>query len=156
MKPKRWLFFLGVLIAGLAFLARRFANAKATGLDRTQAQELLTVMQAAYGSTLGAFEPSGDQLTVFDERDATAATDAEALRKTFEALESRLAAHVAPSVKAFVEAIAAAQLQIMAFAINRKNRGLPDAVQNEAEHDDRQAFRRQTEPIYKELVTAFS
>jgi hypothetical protein len=156
LKFSRLLIVLGLI--GLAFvaLARRRGGGGRTGLDAAQGQELLAAVKASYASTLAAFDPSGDELGAFAERDARAAADAEALQRTFERVKPALRTGIVPSVTAFADAVAEAQVQIMAFAINRKNRGLPDAAQSEAEGDDLRSFETGTKGLYQQLVSAFS
>ena len=122
--------------------------------DDLQARQLLALVSAAYTSTVNAFDPSGDESSDFDERDAKAAEDAQALQRTFEFAQNTLPAPLQVVCHELVEHVTAAQLQIMAFAINRKNRGFPDSVQAEAEGEDRKQFKRDVEPLYKQLITA--
>jgi len=145
-----------MIVVGVSVLARRWWNGRATGLDPQQTGELLSVVQAAYDSTLAAFAVGGDKPSLFDECDARAAADAERLQRVYGTLAPAVAPRLAPLLAAFVDAVSAAQLQIMAFAINRKNRGLPDGAQTEAEVEDRNAFERRARPIYAQLRAAFS
>jgi len=67
-----------------------------------------------------------------------------------------LSARLQPLATALVDAVASAQVQLMAFAINRKNRGLPDAAQAKAEDTDRRTFVETVGPVYRRLVEALS
>jgi hypothetical protein len=151
---KYWIAAFGVL-ATLVVIGRKLAG-KATGLDRAQAGELLGAIRSAYASTLLAFDASGDEAIDFNQRDARAAADAQNLERAFAAAKPALSAKFAPAVAAFVDAVSAAQVQLMAFAINRKNRGLPDAAQTELENNGRRAFKRETQPVYEQLIGALS
>jgi len=127
-----------------------------TGLSASQARELLSIVQSAYASTLAAFDSSGVDASDYESRDARAAADAEALQRTLDAMQPKLAADLRETLRAFIERVASAQLQIMAFAINRKNRGWPDSAEAQAETSDLNEFKQAAEPLYSRLVGAFA
>lgn len=154
MKSKRFVVILGILAAVVAFVARRVLAQKATGLASGQAREFRAAIEAAYASTLAAFGANGDSDPAALEERAKA--DAQALESAFEAVRPALSERLAPAVASFVESITAAQVQLMAFAINRKNRDPNDPAQAELERDDRTAFKRITEPLLAQLVSALS
>lgn len=126
------------------------------GADASHSPELLRAAVAAYTSTLAAFDSTGDEATDYAGRDARAAEDAAALQRALDAVLPGLTPDLRQASQAFVDNIASAQLQIMAFAINRKNRGLPDSAEAEAEKSDLKEFKRSTEPLYKRLVGTLS
>jgi hypothetical protein len=148
-----------LIVAGLIGFAVRAAlqwirARKESGLDGDQAKTLVAAIRAAYDSTVQAFETSGDGDG--DARDERAASAAEALRRTVDAMKPALSPRLQPLVTSLVDALATAQVQIMAFAINRKNRGVPDAAQTKAEDADRQAFVETAGPIYQRLLAGLS
>ncbi|MDQ2907752.1 MAG: hypothetical protein M3R44_00195 [Candidatus Eremiobacteraeota bacterium] len=151
---------VAVAVLGAKFLTgsigSKRADAGAGSLSTAQTDELIGVVQAAYESTLAAFDPSGDEATDYEVRDARASSDADALQRTLDAVRSGLKSDLAQVSQAFADNIASAQLQIMAFAINRKNRGLPDSAQAEAETSDLKDFKRNAEPLYQRLVSALT
>jgi hypothetical protein len=138
-----------------ALVVRLLRNGQKAGLDQAAAAELLSSIQAAYGSTLAALDAAGTS-DEFDARDARAAADAARLERTFEGCRNELTARLLPSVSTFVDCVRAAQVQIMAFAVNRKNRGLPDAAQAAAEAADRRSFRREAAPLVAALAATLS
>jgi predicted component of type VI protein secretion system len=152
MKWLRRLIVAGLIGLALRAVARWVGARKDSGLDPDQAMRLLAAIRAAYDSTIRALEPSADG----DARDAKAASDAEALRAVVDAVKPRLSARLQPLATALVDAVASAQVQIMAFAINRKNRGLPDAAQTKAEDADRRTFVETVGPVYRRLIEALS
>ncbi|MBV9103401.1 MAG: hypothetical protein JO060_07400 [Candidatus Eremiobacteraeota bacterium] len=156
MKTLRWILpsALGLIVA--AILLGRIARTRAIGISSAQAQRLVSLLQAAYASTVAALEPTAVDASDFDERDARAASDAEALRQGFDEVRSTLAPGLSSAVAAFVDHIITARVQIAAFAINRKNRGLPDAAQAEAETEDRRNFQQNAQPVLSHLVAALS
>ncbi len=154
MKWLRRLIVAGLIGLAVRAVVRWIGARKQTGLDGDQAQALIAAIRVAYDSTVQAFETSGD--SDGDARDARAAAAAEALRTTADALKPALSARLQPRVASLVDAVATAQVQIMAFAINRKNRGVPDAAQTKAEDADRQAFVETAGPIYQRLVEGLS
>ncbi|MEO6990133.1 MAG: hypothetical protein ABI346_08755 [Candidatus Baltobacteraceae bacterium] len=156
MKSKRVIVLFGILAAVVAYLVRQVRSAAATGLDQAQNRRLLAAIQAARASTMAAFDSNAPDASQAEARDQKAAADAGALCRAFEDLQPLLRPRIGPVVASFVETIAAAQLQIMAFAINRKNRGNPDATQIEAERNERAEFRQKAEPLVASLVQALS
>lgn len=121
-------------------------------LDLDHVRDLRVAVEHGYDSTIAAFATSGDDAQ-YEARDARAEADAQQLRETFERLRAQLAPELAIACEALVERVSGAQMKLMAFAINRKNRGLPDGAQVEAEASDRKAFRQEIEPIYAHLKT---
>ena len=153
---KRFVVFLGIVSAALAFVGRYVAGQKASGLNSVQQRELLAAVHAAHASTLAAFEPSGEDSGDFEARDARAAADAAVLERAYATTRPAVAAWLLPTVTSFVETVTAAQVQIMAFAINRKNRGLPDSAQADAERDDGAQFKRAAAPLLARLAEVLS
>ena len=155
---KRMLTILMALAAGTlaTMLGLRYARLKATGLASEQAREIIDAIRRCYESTLAALDPNPAEGTTFEQRDARATADAERLRRVVNGLRPVLNPRLMVSVESFVDSITSAQVQIMAFAINRKNRGLPDAAQSEAEQQDRRAFQQTAEPIVEQLTKALS
>lgn len=156
-----------VLIAALAaaaygvkslldFVQTKQSDGKARDLPTSQARELLSAVQAAYASTLAAFDSTGEDATDYEARDARAAADAQELQRVLETVRSDLAPDLLQASESFNDNIASAQLQLMAFAINRKNRGLPDSAETEAETYDRKEFKENTEPLYSRLIDALT
>ncbi len=127
-----------------------------SGLSTAEARELVGVLEAAYASTLAAFDPTADEPTDYEARDVRASADAVALQRTLDTVRAGLTSELAEVSQAFADNVAAAQLQIMAFAINRKNRGLPDSAEAEAETTDLNDFKRLAEPLYHRLVSALA
>ncbi|MBC5800990.1 MAG: hypothetical protein GIW94_13625 [Candidatus Eremiobacteraeota bacterium] len=121
-----------------------------------RAGELLGAVQAAYASTLAAFDTTGGETTDYEGRDARASADAQALQRILETIRSELAPDLLQTCESLSDNIASAQLQLMAFAINRKNRGLPDSAETEAESFDRNEFKQNTEPLYNRLIAALT
>ncbi len=153
------------LLAVPAFFALRSAFLKTRAaaevqetvgsIDEEQRRRLREAVENGYASTVAAFATSGENAD-YEARDARAEQDAERLQQTFSAVRSDLAPELASACEAMVERVASAQLQLMAFAINRKHRGLPDGAQAEAEIDDRKAFTREIEPLYERLKASLS
>ncbi len=106
-------------------------------------REVLAAVGKAYESTWLAFDTNVKDVSEFDVRDARAKNDAAAAATLFNERGDELPQELRPTIATLVERVEAAQLQLMAFAINRKNRGEPDAAQAEAELADRQAFREE-------------
>jgi predicted component of type VI protein secretion system len=152
MKWLRRLLIAGLIGLSVRAVVRWIGARNDSGLDADQTKNLLAAIGAAYHSTVEALEASADG----NARDARAASDAEALRAAVAAVTPTLSARLQPLASGLVDAVASAQVQIMAFAINRKNRGLPDAVQTKAEDTDRRAFVETAGPVYRRLVEALS
>jgi hypothetical protein len=152
MKWLRRLIVAGLIGLALRAVVRWIGARDGSGLEGDQAKKLLAAIRAAYDSTVQALETSGDG----DARDARAASAAQALRRTVDAMKPALSARLQPLVTSLVDALATAEVQIMAFAINRKNRGVPDAAQTKAEDADRRAFVDSASPIYERLVEGLS
>ena len=137
--------------------ARRSARAfRATvgNVDADALRRLREAAEAAHASTVAAFATAGDS-DDFDARDALAAANAERLASAVAAVRDDLAPGLREACDAMLERVSSAQLQLMAFAINRKNRGTPDAAQTEAETADRKAFQQEIDPLYRTLRDAF-
>lgn len=115
--------------------------------ESEQLHDMREAMERSYASTMAAFSVQGEDAD-YERHDADAKRDAERLQASFESARSALAPELAQPGAAFVERIATAQLQLMAFAINRKNRGAPDSAAVEAEIADREAFKKEIEPLY--------
>lgn len=115
---------------------------------------LAAALAKAYESTLAALDPKVTENEACESYDKKAAEDAEALQGAYTAAATELPEGSRDAYGAIVERVQQAQLQIMAFAINRKNRGKADAAETEAERRDRDEFRREVGPLYKALVAA--
>jgi hypothetical protein len=152
MKWLRRLIVAGLIGLAVRALVRWIGGRAGSGLDGDRAKDLLAAARAAYDSTVQAFETSADG----DARDARAAADAQALRMMAQELKPALSARLQPVLSSFLDALATSEVQIMAFAINRKNRGTPDAAQTKAEDADRRAFVESVRPIYERLTEALS
>ena len=85
-----------------------------------------------------------------------AQADADRLEKVFSSKRGELSPELTSSCEAMIDRITAAQLQLMAFAINRKNRGLPDSAQAEAELADRKAFQDGAQTLLERLKSPLS
>ena len=155
--------FIAALVAagaavavGRALLARGAAIAfrnSVGSLDGQAKRDLLEALENGYASTLGAFATAADR-EAYEARDAQAKRDAETLRTRFTSVRTFLAPEFEEACEAFVERVTAAQLQLMAFAINRKHHGLPDAAQTEAEIADRANFKKEAAPLFEQLTSA--
>ena len=156
VKTLRNVLLLSVAVAAATFIVRRILHANATGLDHEKARELLQQVHAAYAATLAALDPNEREDATFEERDAKAASAAEALRQSLETVRPLLAPRFGLALSSFVDHVSTAQLQIMAFAINRKNRGLPDSAEAENETEDRRVFERNAQPLFEDLVSALA
>jgi hypothetical protein len=152
MKWLRRLIVAGLIGLALRALLRWIGTRAGSGLDGDRAKDLLAAARAAYDSTIQAFETSEDG----DARDARAAADAQTLRTLVQTIKPQLSARLEPLVSSLLDALATSEVQIMAFAINRKNRGTPDAAQAKAEDADRRDFVERVSPIYRRLVEALS
>ncbi len=106
-------------------------------------REVFAATGKAYESTWRAFDTKVEDAGDYDARDARAKTDADSLSSLFAQHRDEIPEALRPVIATLVEQVESAQLQLMAFAINRKNRGEPDAAQVEAELEDRRAFRRE-------------
>ncbi len=115
--------------------------------ESEQLRDMREAMERSYASTMAAFSVQGEDAD-YERHDADAKRDAERLQASFESARSALGPELAEPSAAFVERIATAQLQLMAFAINRKNRGVPDSAALGAEIADREAFKKEIEPLY--------
>jgi len=111
---------------------------------------LRDALDTSYRSTVAAFATQADEAE-YEATDAQAQRDADCLQEVFTETQADLGAEFVDDYRAIVERIMSAQLQLMAFAINRKNRGLPDSAQAEAEATDREAFEKDTVPLYARL-----
>ncbi len=146
------------VIAGrrlIASSAARSARRAIQTLDPSEVPTLRRAIEGAYQATLHAFKISSED-TDFDERDRAAAAAAERLHGLVESTRSRLAPDLASACDALDARLSAANVQLMAFAINRKNRGLPDAAALETETADRRALTKELEPVYTRLLAAFN
>jgi hypothetical protein len=152
MKWLRRLIVAGLIGLAVRALLRWIGGRAGSGLDGDRAKDLLAAARAAYDSTVRAFETSGDG----DARDAQAASDAQALRTMAQEMKPALSARLQQVLSSFLDALATSEVQIMAFAINRKNRGAPDAAQTKAEDADRRAFVESVHPIFQRLTEALS
>ncbi len=112
MKWLRRLIVAGLIGFALRAVVRWIGARNASGLDGDQAKNLIAAIRAAYDSTIQAFETSADG----DARDARAASDAQALRRTVDAIKPALSERLQPLVSTFVDALATAEVQLMAFA----------------------------------------
>ena len=122
--------------------------------DKEALMHLGTTMRDVREATLAAFTQHPD--------DAEFTKDEMAARVEFSKLQASLAdvrdtipGEVRDACDRFVELATEAQLQLMAFAINRKNRGTPDSAQEEAEAHDRKQFRTGVAELNDRLVSAF-
>jgi len=118
------------------------------------AQALATALVKAYDATVAALDPRVVDLDACEQRDKEAAEYAEALQALYSSTSSDVPEAVRNEYGTLVERVAQAQLQIMAFAINRKNRGEPDSAQTEAEQRDRDEFKREVAPTYGAVLKA--
>jgi len=116
-------------------------------------RRLREALDLSYRSTIAAFATQADEAE-YEATDAQAQRDADCLQEVFTEAQSDLGAEFVDEYRAIVERITSAQLQLMAFAINRKNRGLPDSAQAEAEATDRRVFETDTAPFYARLRAA--
>jgi len=150
METKKALLIAGTLAAaavGTAYalrLRRRIPGASAAH----------AAAAAAYASTRAAFSPSGADVSEFDARDAQARADADALRAAAESVMPALPPELAAKLQSFLDNVAAAQVQVMAFAINRKNHGVPDAAHTKTEAADLAEFERSNQPLLNELLSS--
>lgn len=127
------------------------SRASAT-IDPATAARLARALSHAYEAVIAALDPKVVDFDACEQRDKEAATSAEALQATYEATASGLPDSVKADMHVVLERIERAQLQIMAFAINRKNRGEVPPAETDAERRDRNEFRREIEPAYRALM----
>ncbi|GAC1308983.1 MAG: hypothetical protein NVSMB19_22470 [Vulcanimicrobiaceae bacterium] len=118
------------------------------------AEILATALVKAHDATMDALDPKVVDPDVCELRDKRAAEHAEALQRAYESTAAELPDQLRTEYGAVVDRIQQAQLQIMAFAINRKNRGEPDSAQTEAERRDREELRHDVAPAYTALLQA--
>ncbi|GAC1568548.1 MAG: hypothetical protein NVS2B3_12770 [Vulcanimicrobiaceae bacterium] len=116
---------------------------------------LATALRRAYTTTLAALDPKVTDAATCERHDAEATAGLEAFREAVEARSSALPEALRRETTAFLERLDAAQLRIMAFAINRKNRGEADSAETEAERRERAQFRRDAGPAYEALRSVF-
>ncbi len=107
-------------------------------------------IETSYASTVAAFALLGEEAD-YATHDAKAQQDADRLQQLFDSVRPELSPELAKDCEAVVDRIAAAQLQLMAFAINRKNRGMPDNAQAETELADRKAFQEEAAPLFERI-----
>lgn len=160
---RRLIAFATVLVAVPAIIAYRSAKTKGSVAETTaptaetiptaRIRELRDAIESGYASTLAAFTVDGADVD-FEGHDARAKHDAEKLEAIFATIRPDLTPEIASFCEALVERVASAQLKLMAFAINRKNRGLPDSAQIETEIADRAALVREIEPLYQRLTAS--
>jgi hypothetical protein len=149
----RFFLSLTLVLAIVLFWTRRAAGQRPLGLGPERARTLRDALSGAYQATLAAFDPDGESEAAFAERDARAAEAADELKKRVEEVGLSVPSSFARALEAFSQNVADAQLQIMAFAINRKNRN-PDSAQAEMETADRRAFKDEAEQAYSKLIAA--
>ena len=126
-----------------------------TAATSPQLRPIAEAIETSYASTIAAFALHGEEAD-YETHDAQAQRDADRLQQVFSSMHADLSPELASSCEAVIDRIAAAQLQLMAFAINRKNRGLPDSAQAEAELADRRAFEDDTAPLFERVKAALS
>jgi hypothetical protein len=135
--------------------AALWPGAVTTPTIRPQLRPISDAIETSYGSTIAAFALHGEEAD-YEAHDARAQQDAERLQQLFLSMRSDLSPELASSCEAVIDRIAAAQLQLMAFAINRKNRGLPDSAQAKAEIADREAFQDDVAPLFERVRAALN
>ncbi|GAC1497474.1 MAG: hypothetical protein NVS1B2_19430 [Vulcanimicrobiaceae bacterium] len=144
------------VLASLAALLQRERETSDSTEQRPAAPERVAGLREAiddsYRATLDAFATDGDD-TEFERRDERSKLAAQRLQDAVEAARAKLGPEVAGACETLVSHISAAQVQLMAFAINRKNRGLPDAAEIEMETADRRAWTADIAPVYERLMT---
>ena len=76
-------------------------------------------IETSYASTVAAFALHGEEAD-YETHDAQAQQDAARLQQLFSSMRADLSPELTSSCEAIIDRIASAQLQLMAFAINRK------------------------------------
>ena len=124
------------------------------GLSRDESASVSCALNAAFVATHEAFQIApGDAASENDARVTRASEAAAKFNLAIEAAAPRLG-RLADGCAKFGQLVSDAQLQVMAFAINRKNRGETGGADFESEIADRKVFMRDAQPIVHDLSAA--
>lgn len=159
MNRKVLLFATTVAALVMAFIIRRVGLRKTAVGDRAlPASEALTLlatsMRDAREATIAAFAEHADDAE-FTQREMTARGAFEKAQGALAELRDALPPSLREPCDRFIECASEAQLQLMAFAINRKNRGTPDSGQEAVESHDLNHFRAAVKELHPRLTSAF-
>ena len=91
----------------------------------------------------------------FMEHEKTARAEFEKLQTALASVRDAIPSDLRESCDRFVELATEAQMRLMAFAINLKNRGTPDSAQEEEEAHDLKEFRAGVAELQSRLTSAF-
>ena len=157
----RKVLFIATTAAALvaAFVLRR-AGLRKTGVrelplpGKEALMHLGTSVRDVRESTFAAFAQQTDDAE-FMELEKTARAKFETLQTALATVRDAIPSDLRESCDRFVELATEAQMQLMAFAINRKNRGTPDSAQEEEEAHDLKTFRAGEAELRSRLTSAF-
>ena len=157
----RKVLFIATTVAALvaAFVVRR-AGLRKTGVRdlplpaKEALTQLGTLVREVREATFAAFSQHTDDAE-FMKHEKTARAEFEKLQTALASVRDAIPSDLRESCDRFVELATEAQMQLMAFAINRKNRGTPDSAQEEEEAHDLKTFRTGVTELQSNLTSAF-